>query len=225
MSNRHLEFPCIKQIEISVKNRELRHLLNQPADYSSAPTDMASNDVLRNKMCPMATEKLSPLSKEQIAILKKTFRLLDQQRLANRFYDQLFERYPEVKPMFPPDLTELTTKLMSVFELTIYSFKEHEPGKYYLEAEILTPLRTLGKKHSEKGVQHIHYPIANKILLESMQQEAGYVFPEEAIEAWRLALLHLTNAMLNTESTATDAILFPTIRDSFQYIRKQLLKL
>ena len=172
----------------------------------------------------MKSEKLIPLTKEQVTALKTTFRSLDTEKLAERFYARLFEKHPEVKPMFPPDLTELKVKIISVFELVIYSFEERAPGKYYLQQPILLPLRTLGKKHSEKGVSNFHYPIANEVLIESVEAEAGYVLPEVAKSAWKLALEHLTHAMLTTDTTQS-ANYFATIRDSYQYIRKQLLKL
>lgn len=175
----------------------------------------------------MKGEDLKPLTKDQVEILKKTFRLMDTDRLANRFYDRLFETHPEVKPMFPTDLSELTTKLMSVFELVIFSFRDNGKGAFYLQEDILIPLRTLGKKHTDKGVHRDHYPIANRLLLESIQIEAGYVFPGEATDAWALALQHLSDAMLNTSVNIPEGkqFLFPTIRDSFHYIKERLLKM
>jgi hemoglobin-like flavoprotein len=166
----------------------------------------------------MAAEKLKPLTRDQVTILKKTFRLLDTDRLARRFYSSLFTKYPEVKPLFPSDLSEQAIKLISVFELVIHSFEEHAPNQFSLQQSVMLPLRTLGKKHTEKGVENAHYPIANQLLLEAIKEEAGYIFPSEAEQAWKLALSHLTSAMLNTE-VKSESSKHTTIRDSFNYIK------
>jgi hemoglobin-like flavoprotein len=172
----------------------------------------------------MSKGRLKPLTKDQVLILKKTFRLLNTDQLAKRFYAALFERYPEVRSMFTADMNVQATKLISVFELVIFSFDERKPNQFFLQEQVMTPLRTLGKLHTEKGVANTHYPIANEILLESIKAEAGYVFPAEAEEAWKLALNHLTSAMLNTEIVAETATSPSTLRDSFNYIKSLLFK-
>jgi hemoglobin-like flavoprotein len=166
----------------------------------------------------MAGEKLRPLTKDQVAILKKTFRLLDTDRLARRFYSSLFEKHPEVQSLFPTDISELATKLISVFELVVFSFEERRPNEFYLQHALLAPLRGLGKKHSDKGVLSMHYPIANGLLLESIRKEAGYELPEEADEAWKLALRHLTSAMLN-EQVHDELPRQASLRETFNYIK------
>src|SRR5690348_17027746 len=101
---------------------------------------------------------LQPLTADQVALLKKTFRMMDVDRLAMRFYSGLFVKHPEVKPLFPDDLTVLSTKIVSVFELVIFSFRESSPGEFTLQQELLRPLRTLGELHSKKGVIDKYYP-------------------------------------------------------------------
>jgi hemoglobin-like flavoprotein len=165
----------------------------------------------------MAAEKLRPLTWDQVAILKKTFRSLNTDRVASRFYSSLFEQHPEVQSLFPKDTSDLATKLISVFELIVFSFEERKPNQFYLQASIMVPLRSLGKKHEEKGVQNHHYPIANQLLLEAIRKEAGYVLPKEVEDAWKLALAHLTSAMLNEE--VEDEIPRNTMRDTFNYIK------
>jgi hemoglobin-like flavoprotein len=172
----------------------------------------------------MSKGKLKPLTKEQILILKKTFRLLDTDQLAKRFYAVLFTRYPEVRSLFTDDMNVQATKLISVFELVIFSFEERKPNQFFLQEQLMTPLRTLGKLHIEKGVANAHYPIANEILLESIKAEAGYVFSAEAEEAWKLALNHLSTAMLCNEIASETKTSPSTLRDSFNYIKSLLFK-
>lgn len=171
----------------------------------------------------MNTAPPKPLTKDQVAILKKTFRLMNTDNMATRFYNHLFTRHPEVRSMFPQDMTEQRTKLISVFELVVFSFVEREPDRFFIQEEIIAPLRMLGKKHTEKGVQKIHYPIANDLLLRSIKEEAGYVFPAEAQEAWALALQHITTAML-TGTKKTSQANFQSLRETFNYIKGFLFK-
>lgn len=171
----------------------------------------------------MSRGKSKALTNQQVAILKKTFRLLNTDSLANRFYATLFERHPEVRLLFPTDITSLSTKLISVLELVVFSFKETNTNEFYLQQEVLSPLRTLGRLHTEKGVANAHYPIANEILLESIKAEAGYTFPPEAEEAWKLALNQLTSAMLNPDVTASSTSQM-TFKESFNYIKSRLFK-
>lgn len=170
----------------------------------------------------MASEKIQPLTNDQVILLKKTFRLLDTDRLAHSFYKRLFTKYPEVQHMFSADMNEQATKLISVFELVIFSFHETEPGAYVIHPDVVAPLHSLGKKHTDKGVQPYHYPIANELLLECVKDEAGYVFPKEAEASWKLALQHLTHAMLSDQKS--EATMSGSIRDSFRYIRGLLFK-
>ena len=164
-------------------------------------------------------EKLKPLTALQIQLLKRTFRLLDSDNLTRRFYTTLFIRYPEVKRLFPTDLTELSTKLISVFELIIHSFEESAPDQYVLQKQVLLPLRNLGKKHFETAVEDRYYPVANEILLQSMKDEVGYMFTKEAEDAWRLAFNHLTSAMLNEDAAAEQVPSPGSMRETFRFIR------
>jgi hemoglobin-like flavoprotein len=172
----------------------------------------------------MESEQFKPLSSNQIELLKKTFRALDTDSLSKRFYTKLFLKHPEVRPLFPTDLTELSTKLISVFELVIFSFHEQSPNKFLLQKDVLIPLRTLGKKHMDKGVENLYYPIANEILINSIKEEVGPLFSPEAEVAWKLAFQHLTTAMLSKDSSAEASPNTGSLRETFIYIKSLLFK-
>jgi len=172
----------------------------------------------------MEREKLKPLSSNQIQLLKKTFRALDTDSLSKRFYTKLFIKYPEVRHLFPTDLTELSTKLISVFELVIFSFEEQSRNRFYLQKDVLTPLRMLGKKHMDKGVENSYYPMANEILIQSIKEEAGHLFSPEAETAWKLAFHHLTTAMLSQDVPEESSGSKGSLRETFNYIKSLLSK-
>jgi hemoglobin-like flavoprotein len=170
----------------------------------------------------MTEDGLQPLTETQVALLKKTFRSVDTDRLAMRFYTSLFVKYPNLKSLFPSDLTELSTKIVSVFELIVFSFQKKEDGRYFLQHDVLLPLKSLGQLHAKKGVESKHYPLVNEMLLQSLRYES----PEFTIEtelAWKLALNHLTVAMLNDSVMKPDEE-YSSMRESYQHIKSLLFK-
>jgi hemoglobin-like flavoprotein len=171
----------------------------------------------------MLEQVLQPLTAQQVALLKETFRLVDTDRLAMRFYTSLFAKYPEVKALFPSDLSVLSTKIVSVFELVVHSFKENSKGEFHLQQEVLRPLRALGELHSQKGVINDYYPWVNALLLESIRIEASTNFTNEMEVAWKLALNNLTIAMLSNIQISADEQ-HVTMKDSFAHIKSLLFQ-
>lgn len=167
---------------------------------------------------------LQPLTEGQIKLLRQSLSAMDTDRLAMRFYTSLFVKHPEVKPLFPEDLTELSTKIVSVFQLIVHSFERNANGHYYLQKEVLRPLRALGELHEKKGVDNRYYAWVNELLLESMRAELRGDFPIASEFAWKLALNHLTFAMLS-ELEIPAGELPSTMRESFNQIQALLFRL
>lgn len=163
------------------------------------------------------------LTTSQVAALKKSLKELDTERLASEFYETLFARYPQVKPMFPTDMKELGIKLMSVFELVIYSFEEKSHNQFSLQDTLIKPMQELGKQHEAKGVLPEHYSIANDLLLEILIKQNKDTFTTEVEMSWSLALQHLTVAMLSRNKDGAQAPLAErTLRDTFHSIMKKV---
>lgn len=172
------------------------------------------------------SEVITPLTGRQVGLLKKSFRQLNTSLVADTFYSRLFERHPYVKPLFQTDMTDLASKLMSVFELVVFSFEEKKMDQFELQEPLIAPLRELGRKHDTKGVRPEHYVIANDLLLESMSDVGKDIFTNEVEAAWKLALKQLTKAMLD-RSVKTRGLheqTGKTLRETFAYIRKRLLE-
>ena len=135
------------------------------------------------------------LNGQQVSLLKKSYRLLEPLKLAALFYEKLFERYPQLKHLFPADHSDLMTKLMGVLELVVFSFEEKVPDRFLLQETMVIPLRDLGKKHDDRGVLPEHYAIANELLIESLHEKLGKDFSEPMRESWNVALAILSAAM------------------------------
>jgi hemoglobin-like flavoprotein len=165
------------------------------------------------------------LTAAQVQLLKKSFRQLNAQAYSDYFYKNLFERHPEVRPMFPADIADLKLKLMSVFELVMFSFEEKQEGQFALQEPLIVPLRHLGRTHEEKGVLPAHYQIGNSLMLESLAHTLGAAHTPEIRQAWQLALAHLTSAMLNKSVRLPDQAKSEsgaTIRETFGQVFKKL---
>src|SRR5260221_384403 len=119
---------------------------------------------------------LIPLTSEQIEWLKKSFRQVDAHRVAATFYINLFNEFPELKSMFTHDMHDQVTKLVSVFELVVFSFKEKKNNQFVIQEEVMRPLQELGRLHTKKGVENFHYPIVNNLLIAALRSEAGSAF-------------------------------------------------
>ena len=165
------------------------------------------------------------LTATQVQLLKNSFRQLDVQAYSDYFYDTLFSRHPEVRALFPADMTELKIKLMAVFELVMFSFEEKANGQYALQDSLIVPLRHLGKTHEEKGVLPVHYSIANDLMLETLMHTLGKKYREDIQQAWQLALAHLTSAMLNNSVRLNDQLRTEsddTLRATFNSIMQKI---
>lgn len=168
---------------------------------------------------------VKPLSAAQVQLLKKSFRQLNAQAYSDYFYAKLFERHPEVRGLFPTDLEDQKAKLMSVFELVIFSFEEKQAEQFALQEPLIIPLRHLGRTHEEKGIIPAHYQIANGLMLETLAHVLGAAHTPEIQKAWQMALAHLTSAMLNKAVQLPDELKqdsMANFREAFGHIFKKI---
>jgi len=95
---------------------------------------------------------------------------------ADLFYDRLFEIAPEVRPLFPGDLTEQKKKLMGMLSTAVANLHK-------LDA-ILPAVKDLGRRHRGYGVTVAHYAPVGTALLWTLEQGLGPDFTPEVKAAW-----------------------------------------
>jgi nitric oxide dioxygenase len=105
------------------------------------------------------------------------------------FYDRLFEIAPQVKAMFPSDMTEQRRKLMSTLAVVVNGL-----GK--LEA-ILPAASALAKRHVNYGAKPEHYPVVGAALLWTLEKGLGDAWTAEVAEAWTAAYGTLSGYMIS----------------------------
>lgn len=172
----------------------------------------------------MESSTIPFLSQHQVALLGRSFRALNADDYATLFYQKLFWQYPNLRPLFPVNLTDQKEKLMSVIELVVHSFEEKTPGNFALHTSLIVPLRHLGITHEEKGVAPEHYPIAYDLMLEIFALTLGEAYTDEIKEAWQRALQQVTAAMLDKKIDPETPENLTAFQQGIAFIRKYFSK-
>jgi hemoglobin-like flavoprotein len=88
---------------------------------------------------------------------------------ADLFYDRLFEIAPEVRPMFPQDLSEQKKKLMGMLGTAV--------GNLHKLDTILSAVKDLGQRHKGYGVTAVHYAPVGAALLWTLERVSAPTSP------------------------------------------------
>jgi hemoglobin-like flavoprotein len=107
--------------------------------------------------------------------------------VANLFYDRLFHIAPEVRPLFPDDLTGQKAKLMQMLALAAVNLHQVE--------RIIPAVRELGRRHAGYGVTPGHYERVGAALLWALEQSLGPAFTPHIKDGWAAAYATIANAM------------------------------
>src|SRR5882672_9510862 len=107
------------------------------------------------------------MTPDQITLVQQSFGkvapIADQ--AAVLFYDRLFELAPQLKPLFPVDMTEQRKKLMMTLATVIGSLND-------LPA-VLPAASALAKRHVAYGAKAEHYAIVGGALLWTLERGLG----------------------------------------------------
>jgi nitric oxide dioxygenase len=99
------------------------------------------------------------------------------EELVSVFYGRLFERVPEVKPLFAHvDMARQRSMLLAALVLLRKSLRN-------LDA-IAPKLRELGARHVGYGASPEAYPVVGEVLLASLAEIAGEAWNDELEAAW-----------------------------------------
>jgi hemoglobin-like flavoprotein len=129
-----------------------------------------------------------PIDAQLIARLRASFESVrpDGAALAAAFYRRLFAAHPQLRMLFPADMTRQMEKLIAALSLVVDEM--HRP-------DLVGPqLARLGGAHVAYGALPEHYPIVCDTLVEALT-EVGHIDAEARAE-WRTALERISAAML-----------------------------
>ena len=119
------------------------------------------------------------MTPEQIRLVQQSAPVLmpRSDSWSTAFYDELFRTNPEVRPLFPADLTLLrakfTDEIAALLELIgdLAGFEERASR--------------LGANHAGYGVRAAHYRASSTALIAAIDQALGDESTPEVLAAWR----------------------------------------
>jgi len=112
---------------------------------------------------------------------------------ADLFYDRLFTIAPEVRSLFPEDLTEQKKKLIQMLATAVNNL--HQVDK------ILPAVQDLGRRHVAYGVTEKHYEPVGEALLWTLEQGLGTDFTPPVKEAWTETYVAVAGIMKEAAAT------------------------
>ena len=105
------------------------------------------------------------------------------------FYDRLFAVAPQVKAMFPADMTEQRKKLMAMLAAVVNGLGNLET--------VLPAASALARRHVNYGAKAEHYPVVGGALLWTLENGLGDGWTPEVAEAWTDAYDWLSGFMIS----------------------------
>jgi len=118
------------------------------------------------------------MTPEQVKLVQTSFASVEPiaGTAADLFYDRLFEIAPDVRSMFPDDLSKQKEKLMDMLGTAVNNLHQVET--------IIPAVEDLGRKHVGYGVTSDHYNHVGSALLWTLEKGLGEGFTPTVKEAW-----------------------------------------
>jgi len=118
------------------------------------------------------------LTANDIALVRASFGRIApiKDTAADLFYARLFEVAPQVRAMFPADLSEQKQKLMAMIATAVGSL--NDLGK------LIPKVKALGARHAAYGATEAHYEVVGQVLLWTLERGLGDGFTPPVRAAW-----------------------------------------
>jgi hemoglobin-like flavoprotein len=131
------------------------------------------------------------MTPDQVKLVQQSFAkvapIADQAAVI--FYDRLFEVAPQVKAMFPANMTEQRKKLMATLSVVVNGLGNLET--------ILPTASALATRHVSYGAKAEHYPVVGAALLWTLEKGLGDGWTPEVADAWTAAYGTLSGFMIS----------------------------
>jgi nitric oxide dioxygenase len=130
------------------------------------------------------------MTPDQVKLVQQSFAKVApiSETAAVLFYDRLFEIAPQVRAMFPADMTEQRKKLMAMLAAVVNGLANLE--------SILPAASALAKRHLAYGARAEHYPVVGSALLWTLEKGLGEAWTPELAAAWTAAYGTLSGFMI-----------------------------
>jgi hemoglobin-like flavoprotein len=114
-----------------------------------------------------------------VVLLRQSFEMVVEQspELTHRFYEILFDRYPETRAMFPRSRQADQEKMLTQALVAVMEHLEDAPW-------LVNTLHALGARHVAYGVRDEMYAWVGDALLTTLREIAGPAWTPELEQAW-----------------------------------------
>jgi serine/threonine protein kinase/hemoglobin-like flavoprotein/Ran GTPase-activating protein (RanGAP) involved in mRNA processing and transport len=132
------------------------------------------------------------LAQDKLVLIEASFGRISEmgKRFAESFYDRLFHRFPEVKPLFSHvSMSRQQQHLITAIVMIIENLRSPDT--------LSASLTSLSQRHVGYGVRPGHYTAFSTVFLEVLEGVMGEEWSAELHEAWTEALEAITRVMLN----------------------------
>lgn len=135
-----------------------------------------------------------------VAALRSSFELVAERepQLTHRFYDILFQRYPQAQSLFRNNPRQDQEKMLTDMLVKVMDHLEDEPW-------LVGQLGALGRKHVDYGVTEEMYSWVGASLLEALEQVAAREWTAELAAAWTEAFQAIASLMQAGARSGADA--------------------
>jgi hemoglobin-like flavoprotein len=132
-----------------------------------------------------------------VALLRSSFDLVLEREphLTVRFYDNLFARYPQARPLFHRSPRATQEKMLADALVSVIDHLEDAPW-------LVEKLGAIGIKHAEYGVTAEMYPWVGDALVATLADVAGPDWNAELASEWGAAYGAITSMMLSGAQAA-----------------------
>jgi nitric oxide dioxygenase len=130
------------------------------------------------------------MTPDQVKLVQQSFAKVApiSETAAVLFYDRLFEIAPQVRAMFPADMSEQRKKLMAMLAAVVNGLANLD--------SILPAASALAKRHVAYGAKAEHYPVIGSALLGTLEKGLGEAWTPEVADAWTAVYGTLSGFMI-----------------------------
>jgi len=129
------------------------------------------------------------MTPEIAALVRQTWAEIKPRRkqVCGDFYQRLFARYPEVRPLFKGDMERQAGLLVAMIDTVVSALENPDP--------VVPLIKTVGARHAGYGVTDADYDKFADALLETLEHSLGDAFTPERRAAWIDAYSRLADTM------------------------------
>ena len=139
------------------------------------------------------------MTPRQIQLVRESFGAVEPiaDVAATIFYRRLFDLDPDLRALFPSDLTNQRKNLMQTLTVVVRGLDRLET--------IVPAVESLGRRHATYRVRPDDYETVGAALLDTLEEGLGAAFTGEVRAAWAAAYGLLASVMVGAADAATEA--------------------